>query len=79
MRISGQHHVRPRFSPGEEPPVVPTGQEAGWVPEPVWTQGLEEKPSAFIGDRTPVVQSVVRHKTDWANPDPGSKGSLEQN
>jgi hypothetical protein len=49
--------------PGKEPP-VPIGQEAGWVPEPVWTQRLEEKSSASVGDRTPVVQSVVRHYTD---------------
>jgi hypothetical protein len=32
--------------------------------EPVWTQRLEEKSSASVGDRTPVVQSVVRHYTD---------------
>jgi hypothetical protein len=53
--------------PGKWPP-VPTVQEAGWTPEPVWTQRLEEKSSAFVGDRTPVVQSVVRHYTDWATP-----------
>jgi hypothetical protein len=31
---------RPRFAPGESPPPlpVPIGQEAGWVPEPVWTE-----------------------------------------
>jgi hypothetical protein len=51
--------------PGKGPP-VPIEQEAGWTPEPVWTQGLEEKSSAPAGDRTPVVQSVVRHYTDWA-------------
>jgi hypothetical protein len=28
--------------PDKEPP-VPTVQEAGWAPEPVWTQRLEEK------------------------------------
>jgi hypothetical protein len=28
--------------PGKGPP-VPIGQEAGWAPEPVWTQRLEEK------------------------------------
>jgi hypothetical protein len=28
--------------PGKEPP-VPIVQEAGWAPEPVWTQRLEEK------------------------------------
>jgi hypothetical protein len=49
--------------PGKEPP-VPTVQEAGWAPEPVWKQRLEEKSSAPVGDRTPVVQSVVRHYTD---------------
>jgi hypothetical protein len=38
--------------PGKGPP-VPIVQEAGWAPEPVWTQGLEEKSS--VGDRTPVV------------------------
>jgi hypothetical protein len=28
--------------PGKGPP-VPIGEEAGWAPEPVWTQRLEEK------------------------------------
>jgi hypothetical protein len=42
--------------PGKEPP-VPNVQEAGWAPEPVWTQRLEEKSSASVGDRTPAVQS----------------------
>jgi hypothetical protein len=51
--------------PGKEPP-VPSVQEAGWAPEPVWTQRLEEKSSASVGDRTPAVQAVVRHYTDWA-------------
>jgi hypothetical protein len=39
-------------------------QEAGWAPEPFWMQRLEEKSSASVGDRTPVVQSVVSHYTD---------------
>jgi hypothetical protein len=51
--------------PGKEPP-VPTVQEAGWAPEPVWTQRLEENFSASVEDRTPSVQSAVRHYTDWA-------------
>jgi hypothetical protein len=55
--------------PDKEPP-VPIVQETGWAPEPVWTQRLEENSSASVGDRTPVVQSVVRHYTDWATPDP---------
>jgi hypothetical protein len=32
--------------PGKEPP-VPTVQESGWAPQPVWTQRLEEKSSAI--------------------------------
>jgi hypothetical protein len=51
--------------PGKEPS-VPIVQETGWAPEPVWTQRLEERSSASVGDRTPAVQSVVRHYTDWA-------------
>jgi hypothetical protein len=34
--------------PGKEPQ-VPTVQEAGWAPEPVWTQRGEEKSSACRG------------------------------
>jgi hypothetical protein len=49
--------------PLKEPP-VPTVQGAGWAPEPVWTQRLEEKSSASVGDRTPFAQSVVSHCTD---------------
>jgi hypothetical protein len=50
--------------PHEKVLVVPIGQEAGWAAEPVWTQKLEEKSSAPVGDRTPVVQFIVRHYTD---------------
>jgi hypothetical protein len=53
--------------PGKGPP-VPIGQEAGWASEPVWMQRLEEKSSASVGDRTPVVQSVVNHYTDLSCP-----------
>jgi hypothetical protein len=49
--------------PGKEPP-VPIVQEVGWTLEPVWTQRLEEKFSASVGERTPAVQSVVRHYID---------------
>jgi hypothetical protein len=49
--------------PGKEPP-VPIVQGPGWAPEPVWTQRLEEKSSACVGDRTPAVQSVDSHCTD---------------
>jgi hypothetical protein len=41
------------------------GKDAGWAPEPIWTQGLGEKSSALVGDRTPIVQPVVTHYTAW--------------
>jgi hypothetical protein len=58
-------------------PPVPIGQEAGWAPEPVWTQTLHEKSSASVGDRTLVIQSVFSHKTDWATPAPMRHVTLE--
>jgi hypothetical protein len=61
---------RPRFTPVKGTP-VPIVQEAGWAP--VWTQGLEEKSSASVGDRTPVVQSVVRNYTAWTTAAPVQK------
>jgi hypothetical protein len=65
MGVSGQHHA-----PAALYPPVPIVQEAGWAPEQVWTQRLKEISSASVGNRTPVVQSVVRHYTDWATPAP---------
>jgi hypothetical protein len=44
------------FPPGKEP-LVPIGQEAGWAPEPVWTQRLEENSFAPAGNRTPIAGS----------------------
>jgi hypothetical protein len=56
-----------RALPPRKGPPVPIGQEAGWAPEPVWTQKLEEKSSCLcLGSNfdRPVVQSVARHYTD---------------
>jgi hypothetical protein len=62
-------HPSCTLPPGKGPP-VPIGQEAGWVPEPVWMQGLEEKSCAPVRDQTPIVQPVVRHYTAWATAAP---------
>jgi hypothetical protein len=40
------------------------GDEARWASELIVTQRLEETSFASVGDRTPVVQSVVGHYTD---------------
>jgi hypothetical protein len=64
--VSGQHHAPAALLPPGKGPPVPIVQEAGWAPELVWTQRLEEKSSAPAGDRTPiapVVQPIVRHYT----------------
>jgi hypothetical protein len=42
--------------PGKGPP-VPIAQEAGWAPEPVWTQRIEEKSFASAGDGTSIARS----------------------
>jgi hypothetical protein len=64
MGVSGQRHAPAALYPrGKKPPG--TLWIGGWVgPEPVWTQRLEEKSSASVGDRTPVSQSVVKQYTD---------------
>jgi hypothetical protein len=66
MWVSGQHHAPAALYPRGKDPPVSIGQKAEWAPEPVWTQRLEEKSSAPVGDRTPIVQPVVRHYTAWA-------------
>jgi hypothetical protein len=51
---------------GKGPP-VPTVQEGGWAPEPVWTQRLEEKSFRLCRGSNPgrpVVQPVARHYTN---------------
>jgi hypothetical protein len=37
---------------GRGVPHVSIGQEAGWAPQPVWTQRLEEKSFTPVRDRT---------------------------
>jgi hypothetical protein len=70
MGVSGQRHAPAALLPPGKGPPVPIVQEAGWAPEPVRTQRLEEKSFAPAGDRTPIVQPVVIHYTAWANPAP---------
>jgi hypothetical protein len=43
MGVSGQRHAPAALLPPGKGPPVPIGQEAGWAPEPVWTQRPEEK------------------------------------
>jgi hypothetical protein len=52
----GEWSALQRFTPGKGPP-VPIVQEAGWAPEPIWTQMLGEKSFASAGDRTLLAQA----------------------
>jgi hypothetical protein len=55
-----------RALPPWKGPPVPTVQETGCAPKPVWTQRLQEKFSVPVQDRTAVVRSVVGHYTELA-------------
>jgi hypothetical protein len=68
--VSGQRHAPAAFGPGKRPPSHIL-QEAGWAPELVCTQDVRGKilrPCRGYNPDRPVVQSVVRHYTDWATP-----------
>jgi hypothetical protein len=43
--VCGQHHAPAAFTPGKDP--VPTVQEAGWAPEPVWIGAENLAPPGF--------------------------------
>jgi hypothetical protein len=57
MGVSGQRHAPAALLPPGKRPAVSIVQEAGWAPEPVWTQRLEEKSFAPAGDRAPIARS----------------------
>jgi len=46
--VSGKLHALAALTPKE--PLVPIGQEAGWVPEPVWSWCQREKFPAPTGN-----------------------------
>jgi hypothetical protein len=63
MGVSGQRHTPAALLPPGKGPPIPIVQEAGWAPEPVWTQRLEEKSFAPAGDRTPIAGRPARSQT----------------
>jgi hypothetical protein len=69
MGVSGQRHAPAAFYPFR----YPLDKMLGGPQEPVWTQGLEEKSFSPAGDRTPIVQPVIRHYTAWATAAPSMK------
>jgi hypothetical protein len=67
MGVSDQRHAPAALLALAKGPPVPIVPEAGWAPEPVWTQRLEEESFRLCResnlDRL-VVQPVARHYTD---------------
>jgi hypothetical protein len=57
MGVSGQRHAPAALLPLGKGPPVPIVQEAGWAPDLVWTQRLEEKSFAPAEDRIPIARS----------------------
>jgi len=55
--VSGQRHAPAALHPPGEGPPVPIVQEAGWAPEPVSTQRLQENYFAPAGNRTSIAWS----------------------
>jgi hypothetical protein len=69
MGVSGHRHASAALYPPGKGPPVPIGQEAGWAPEPVWTQRLEKQIICLCqGSNLDhlVIYSAARHYTDWA-------------
>jgi hypothetical protein len=67
MGESGRcHNLAVLYPWGKEPPgPIRLGLEAGWAPEPVWIQRLEEISFAPAGNWIPD-QSIDRQYNDWA-------------
>jgi hypothetical protein len=69
--VSCQRHAPAAHYTRRKDPRYPLDRKLGWPLEPVWTRRLEEKSFRLCRgsnlDRQ-VVQSAVRHYTDWATP-----------
>jgi hypothetical protein len=66
MGVSGQRHAPAALLPPGKGLPVPIVQEAGWFPEPVWTQRLEEKSFAITVSPFLGIASVSPHN-NWSN------------
>jgi hypothetical protein len=69
MEVSGQRHASTVLSPGKGP-MVRTGWEAGWAPEPVWMLWRREISFSPAENRTQAAQPVARRYIDRAIPGP---------
>jgi hypothetical protein len=63
MGVSGQRHAPAALLPPGKGPPIPIVQEAGWAPEPVWTQRIEEKSFAPPGIEPRSLSRPARSQT----------------
>jgi hypothetical protein len=61
--LRGQLHASAAIFPGKEP-LVPIGQEADWIAEPVWTLWRREASLVPAAKYISVVEAVSRRYTD---------------
>jgi hypothetical protein len=71
MGVSGLHRAPTALYRRGKDPRNPLYRRLGG-PKAVLNAEARIRTSASVGDRTPVVQSVVRHYTDWATAAPVS-------
>jgi hypothetical protein len=63
MEVSRQLHSSAALPPGKEP-LLSSGNEAGWAPEPVWTWFWRKKiPSPCRDSNPPIIQPVAQRCT----------------
>ena len=65
MGVGGQRHAPAALPPGKDP--VPTVQEAGWAPGPVWT-GAENIASTVIRSPDRPTRSVSLYRLSSLGP-----------
>jgi hypothetical protein len=62
MEVSGQLHAPAALLPGIEP-LVPIGQETGWIPDRSGRGGEEKNSQPLPGLEPPIIQPVAQHST----------------
>ena len=66
MGVGGQRHAPAAFTPGKDP--VPTVQEAGWTPGPIWTGAKNLAPTTRIRSPDRPARSKLLYRLRYPGP-----------